>query len=292
MTMQINDEWQVLLAELEQETTKIPVYVLGAVDTGKTTLCRFFIEGLTKKFTTAHIDCDPGQSVIGPPTTLGLRIHSPQQSEGELTYLRFVGSNSPQGHMLQTLTGIKRLTEHAFDSGAKRVILDSSGYVLGNTAREFQFQVIDLIKPNFLVVLQQDKELEGLLANFNKHPQIEIRRLGISSAVRSRSMNERQDYRSNKYRDYFKDARTHEFPLTGLGFHGRIREETILEALSNLLVALCDAKNFVVTLGVLQEIDVEKKILHVYAPPFDLAKVATIHLGSIYLDLSTYQDIT
>lgn len=288
--MQISDKWRELLAELEEDTARIIVYILGAVDTGKTTLCRFLIDRLTKKFATAHIDCDPGQSLIGPPTTIGMRIYSPGQPGGETPVLRFVGSNSPQGHMLQTLSAIKNLTERAFAVGAQRVILDSSGYVLGNPAREFQFQVIDLVKPHYVVALRQGNELAGLLANFNKHPRINIRRFDVSEAVKSRSMVERQDYRRDRYREYFKDAATHELPITGLGFHGRIREETNIESVHDLLIALCDAENFVITLAVLRGIAGEEKSLRIYAPPFDPAKVATIHFGSLYLDPYTYHD--
>ncbi len=281
------DEWQSLLEEVEKRDERALVYVLGSVDTGKSTLCRFLIEQFARTAKTAYIDCDPGQSSIGPPCTLGLRIHF--QTE-QTDVLLFTGSNSPHGLLLHTLAGIKKLSEKAVASGASHIIVDSSGYVLGLPAREFQFQVIDLVQPDWLVALQKDYELEGLLACFARHPRIKLVRLKPSPAAKPRDMDRRQEYRSSKFKEYFKDAAPHEISFDSLGFHGILSNADQQRPLRHLLIALCDAENLVVTLGILQEIDAESKTLRVYCPPFDPARVALIQLGSLYLEPLTYID--
>lgn len=282
------DEWRRLLEEIEKSDERALVYVLGGVDTGKSTLCRFLIDHLAATAKTACIDCDPGQSSIGPPCTLGLRIHARPGQSTDL--LLFTGSNSPHGLLLPTATGIKKLCEKAIASGAQRIVVDSSGYVLDLPAREFQFQVIDLLQPDWLVALQIQNELEGLLACFARNERITLVRLNPSQAVTPRDMDRRQEYRSSKFKEYFKDAAPHEIPFAGLGFHGILANADQQRPLRHLLVALCDAENFVVTLGILQEIDAKNKTLRLHCPPFDPTRVALIQLGALYLDPTTYLD--
>lgn len=218
----INENWQIIFQALEETSETELVYVLGASDTGKTTFCRFLQKNLLEEFPTAYIDCDPGQSFIGPPTTLGLRFYPLSGQKGKRHHLYFVGSTSPLRHLLQTLSGIKKLTDRAAHLGAKKIILDSSGFVLGKPAQEFQFQVIDLIQPDHLVILQQSDELQSLSLNFERHQSIKIHRLGISSAVIARTQEERQIYREEKFKTYFRSAELQDMSWEGIGFHGMV----------------------------------------------------------------------
>ena len=279
----IAENWKNLLTEFEQKPHRQLIYVLGPTDSGKTTFCRFVHDNLKTKFLTAYIDCDPGQSLIGPPTTLGLEFHPQNKQEKKVNYLHFIGSTSPLGHLLQTLTGIKKLTEKVIHLGAEKIILDSSGFVLGKPAKEFQFQVIDLLLPDQLVILQKYRELQSLSLNFEKHPRIKIHRLAVSSAVSPRTQVERQNYRQEKFKHYFKFAKPQELCWKGIGFHGRIPHLRNPQKYRNRLIALCDVENFVVTLGIVRSVDFYQKILIFNSPPFDPAKVASIQFGSIYL---------
>ena len=121
-----------------------------------------------------------------PPTGLPGRAH-----------LRFVGSTSPGGHFLQTLTGAKRLVEKAAELGADATIIDSPGLVFGAVGIEFQVQMIDLLRPTRLVALQHGRELEPLLANFARHPAITIHRIPVSPAAVTRTATERRRYRED-----------------------------------------------------------------------------------------------
>jgi len=211
------------------------------------------------------------------------RISRPESAEG-LPILSFVGSLSPKGHLLQNLSGAKKLTEKALELGCKAVILDSSGFVIGNAAREFQFTVIDLIRPVFLVAFQREGELERLLRNFAGSRDMRIRRMPVPPAVRERSPLKRQAYRTERFRHYFRDADIRNVGISGKGLHGSIPDFRRPESYENLLVALCDPGNFVSALAVIRTYSSKGRELEIFAPPFDRHEVSTVQFGSLYLD--------
>ena len=67
------NEWYAILDTLEEE--KGIAILLGATDTGKSTLAKFLIFNLCKRgLKVALIDADIGQSFLGPPTTIGFSV--------------------------------------------------------------------------------------------------------------------------------------------------------------------------------------------------------------------------
>ena len=66
-------EWHALLDVLEKE--RGIAIILGATDTGKSTLAKFLIFNLCKRgLKVALVDADIGQSFLGPPTTIGFAV--------------------------------------------------------------------------------------------------------------------------------------------------------------------------------------------------------------------------
>ncbi|MDZ7377305.1 MAG: polynucleotide 5'-hydroxyl-kinase [candidate division KSB1 bacterium] len=214
--------WQALLDQIRQESRGGIIYVIGANDTGKSTLCTYLAENLAQRHLSAYIDCDPGQSLIGPPTTIGLKIPFHSKDTSPSIYLYFVGSTTPRGHLLQTLVGIKKLTEHAQSLGAYWIVLDSSGFVLDPVAREFQFRVIDVLQPRFLIVLQRPDNDLRWTHSYQQHPTIRLFHLEPSRAIISRNPAMRKEYRTLKFKRYFETAVSQDIPLKGISCHGRI----------------------------------------------------------------------
>lgn len=280
----IDEKWQQLLTKLKTISVTKVIYVIGSNDSGKSTFCRFLYDNLSRDFRTAYIDCDPGQSIIGPPTTIGLAMSVQSEVKDQINYLHFIGSTTPRGHLLPTLTGIKKLTEKAIKLGAQRIILDSCGFVSDKPAREFQFQVIDLLQPDYLIILQRANEIFRWAINFKKNPRIKIHWLPVSPFAIPRTPVERKSYREEKFKKYFRFAEIQELCWKGIGFHGRIPDLRNPEMCRHLLIALCNPENFVITLGIVRGIDLANKILPLHSPKFDQAKVAFIHFGSIYLN--------
>jgi len=276
------ENWDELFAQIDRgEGLKI-VYVIGASDSGKSSLCKFLCDALSKDYLTAFIDCDPGQSTIGPPTTVGLKFYGDENLSGR-EYLRFIGSVSPVGHMLQMLSSLKRLLEKSLALRAQRVVMDSSGFVLGNPAKEFQFQVIDCLHPHHVVALQQSHELESLLKNFRRNRRVRIHRLPISEHVVPRTQLERQAYREQKFKEYFNRAAIVKLDTRWLGFHGMIPDFRNPDDCRGRVAALCDADNFVITVAIVQSIEIEQKQIEIFSPPFDANRVASIQFGRLQL---------
>ncbi len=285
----IPQEWKQFLQSLDLSRAATTVYVLGGVDSGKSTLCRYLVESLSGRYSTALIDCDPGQSFLGPPTTLGMMLYHHAEPMMEKPLLRFIGATTPTGHLLPALTAIKRLSEKARDFNADVVVLDSSGFALGPVASEFQFHVIDLIRPDHLIALQQNRELEPLLAHFNRHPRMCIHRFGVSSHVIPKTPPQRRFYREKKFQEYFSAARLWRMAYRPLGLRGRIPNFTEPATYKNRLIALCDRDQFVLTLGILHHIEIDSGKIQFYAPPFDHRQIAGLHFGSIYVSRSGQQ---
>ncbi|MCU0644163.1 MAG: polynucleotide 5'-hydroxyl-kinase [bacterium] len=279
----IETDWRRLLEIISAESGRKIVYVIGANDSGKSTFCHFLIDHLSEKFLTAYIDGDPGQSSIGPPTTVGLKLYKNSNKDKHDPFLWFIGATTPRGHLLQTLAGIKKLSEKAIQLGAQRIIIDSCGFVLDRAAREFQFQLIHLLQPDHIAVFETNPNIIKWLSNFRRHPAIEVHRFPISKSVIPRTIEQRKQYRDEKFKQYFETAKLQEIHLQQIGFYGRVPDLKNPGYFRNRLVALCDAENYVLTLGIAQEIDLANKKFRLIAPEFCPNEVAFIYFGSMYL---------
>lgn len=281
--MQADRHWLNLAASLKDTPNFQSVYVTGESNAGKTTLCRYLVDELST-FSVGYLDCDPGQSQIGPPGTVGLKVLAKRGDSQREMYLRFIGTTSPASNVLQCLAGIKRLQEKAVECKVQRLIVDSSGFVQGSFAREFQYQVIDLIRPDTVVVLMDEKGVNPLFRNFLGTPQIEILRFPISESAVSRTPPVRKAYRRESFSHYFKTAEAIEIAFKRLGLHGKIPRLQNPEMWKNLLIGLCDSENFTLRLGIIEHVNIENKSIRLLAPPFDPKAACSIEFGDLYLD--------
>jgi polynucleotide 5'-kinase involved in rRNA processing len=100
-------------------------------------------------------------------------------------------------------------------------------------------------------------------------------------------MEERQTYRTNKFRDYFKHSLVQELTIEEIQMEGEVLDpngESIpLEwslRINGLLIGLKDRSDETLALGVIRNYLVEKKILRVLTPLTDIQRVKTIQLSS------------
>lgn len=191
------------------------VLVLGAVDTGKTTLVTFLANySLGRKEKIVVVDADIGQSDIGPPATIGLGWVTKEIShlnEIPLDKMYFVGAISPEKNLLPTVVGTKIMVEKALEQGADLIIIDTTGLVNGEIGRILKRYKIELIHPDHLLALQRTDELEPVLRSFI-HSGIFIHRLPLSSETRSKSLNERRALRDKRIQSFFLPSRIQELP--------------------------------------------------------------------------------
>lgn len=184
--------------------------LLGASDSGKTTLGRI----LSKRWTSAGrtvglVDGDIGQSSIGPPTTVGLAILSPDHPitvSPVPRFLYFVGSTSPPGHFLPHILGTQTLVQAAIARGADIVLVDTTGLIHGAAAASLKWHKLQAIRPRHVLVLQREAELEPILRLVEDLAGLQVHRLPVSSKAVRRSHAVRRANREEQFREYFASA--------------------------------------------------------------------------------------
>jgi len=158
--------------------------VVGAGSAGSVVARRLLDAG----HTVALIDADIAHPTIGPPATVGVKhVRTPEDLEPEplakADALGFVGSTSPQGHLLPLVTSLARLHVRAREEGADFVVVDTSGLVSGIYGQLVKYHKVELLQPDLVVGLQRGEELDPLLGVIQRFFDTEVVPLGVHPAV-------------------------------------------------------------------------------------------------------------
>lgn len=199
------------------------IMIIGGIDTGKSFITRYIANRLIRKgFTVGIIDCDIGQSDIGPPTVIGVSIIDRPIIGNERLKLHngyFVGSITPTSHLLQTVLGTKLMTDYAFEHNAEVVVINTTGMVMGGPARALKISKIESILPQYIIAIQRENELEHILSNFKYDNKIKIIRVSAPDQfVRKRDRITRRNIRNMLYKKHFANAREIEFDIKEIQF--------------------------------------------------------------------------
>ena len=283
--MVIPDAWK----QLDLSSMHGIFMVLGAPDVGKSTFARYLYQRLISEGKrVALLDGDPGQSVLGPPTTITLAIGQPNVSSfppsGEVRRW-FIGSVTPSGHMLPVLVGAMRLVQAAFALRVDAVIYDTSGLVnpvQGGLA--LKQAKIDLLQPTAVYAIQSGDELEPLLIPLRRSQRSRVIDLAKSPGVRRRDGPTRQAYRAEKFADYFRNARQLSLNWTRLPVFPAPR--FALES----LISFDDVEGFSRELGIITELDRKNHVISLITPQSSLEGVGSIKLGDVSLDWTSFRD--
>jgi polynucleotide 5'-hydroxyl-kinase GRC3/NOL9 len=227
-TLEVLPEWEAA-AELYLSAGGA-VMVLGAPDTGKSTLCHYLVYRTFRAGEpAAFIDLDLGQSHLGPPATLGLDLFPPRRPGDEEVHpeaLFFIGRTSPVGAILEVAVGSRVLADLAAARGCSRVVVNTSGLVQGAGALILKRAQVELLRPSLILGLQRHRELEPLLRGLGAGERGEANsplpflRLPVSSRARRRGPEERRTYREARFRRYFQGARRLARPWRDLVWEG------------------------------------------------------------------------
>ena len=209
---QPNRDWENLARKVVQPQQI--VLVIGATDVGKSTFCRFLIErGVTSGLRVGFVDADVGQSQIGPPTAIGLKVFASNDSTDNLeeigrepNALYFVGWTAPERHLLQCVAGTRLMVDAALKTGADFIVVDTTGYIEGDTAVVLKQHKIELVKPTHLICLHRSRELDAIVAPFEGNETIQTHRLLPHRSVRSKSDDFRRKYRESSFARYFSNC--------------------------------------------------------------------------------------
>jgi polynucleotide 5'-hydroxyl-kinase GRC3/NOL9 len=262
------------------------VFLLGAIDTGKTT---FGIE-LVRRAAAAGIPCafvdaDIGQSTVGPPTTVGLRLCTQMTAFTTETMraadgLAFVGSITPRGHLLSLVTGAAKLTRRAREAGCRLIVVDTTGFLSGVNAQTLKYFKMDLVAPDVVVAFERGGELEPIVGIAQRFTPAEVMELGVLPEVDARSVDERAAFREQQFAAYFS-AGLSRWRVKPTVFMPTLPPEFDLALLDGLVVGMEDGKGSCVGIGVL-EFDAAEEFLRMVSPVSE--GVRGLRLGSIRID--------
>ncbi len=202
--------WDRLLSVLSMQQGT--VLLLGATDSGKTTLARYIVESLVaRRLPTALIDADIGQSGIGLPGTISMKAFCDQRDLRDFSSERmtFLGFTNPS----KVLPLIVAMTKRMTDIGRRRaeiVVVDTTGLISGGLGKALKTAKINAIRPAHIVAIQRVDELEHILPLVG---DARVHRLKTSCAAKKRSASSRRAYRKRKFEEYFRERQQFEHIL-------------------------------------------------------------------------------
>lgn len=270
--------WRELLATIERGT----VLVVGATDTGKSSLARYLVSQLDRPLDrVALVDADPGQKSVGVPACLGLAVTGPWEAPAALW---FVGDVSPVGNLLPIVVGTARLAQRARESGAEAVVINTSGLVEGPAARALKLHMAVASGVDQVVAIQRDGELEPLL-ELLEEPGRSIHRLAPVADLRVRSPVERRRHREARFQAHFRGAEVRWFgrrKLVGAGWN----PGAAAGLAPGTVVGLLAEGGFCLALGLLEELGEDRAA--VLTPWKDPRVVVRLKAGGLRLDRSSW----
>jgi polynucleotide 5'-hydroxyl-kinase GRC3/NOL9 len=180
------------------------IFVVGGVDTGKTTFAlQVARAGVEAGHVAAVVDADLGQSSIGPPGTIGLKlVRSAADTEpgalGIPDAMSFVGSVSPRGHFLSLVSGTAKLVLRAIEMGARLIVVDTSGMIAGVAGQVLKLTKAELCRPHHVVALARGGELEPIVGILQRFLSVQITELGVHPDITVRSVDDRTAHRERR----------------------------------------------------------------------------------------------
>jgi polynucleotide 5'-hydroxyl-kinase GRC3/NOL9 len=264
------------------------VLYVGGLDAGKSTLARATAaHALRLGRSVAYLDADVAQKTVGPPATVGLKhVREPDDLTLErLSHadaLGFVGSTSPQGHLMPLVGALARLRDRARAEGADLIVVDTSAMVSGIWGQLVKYYKVDMLEPDLVVGLQRGEELEPVLGVIQRFFGIELVTLPVHPSVVPTSVDQRSEQRERAMAAYFA-GELQRFRVKPTVFMPTLPPLFDLRELDRLLVGLSDGVGGFTGLGYLEHVPEDqglRLISPVAAPP------KALRLGSVRLEAS------
>jgi polynucleotide 5'-hydroxyl-kinase GRC3/NOL9 len=191
--------------------------VIGAVDSGKTGFSTFLINKLLNEGQkVAILDGDLGQSDIGPPCSVSYAFVTKPLTDLfglQAKNAFFVGFTSPSRAVNKVLESLASSKQKIFSDNPDFVIVNTDGWVEGEDAVKYKFQLAEKLNPDIILCIQQKDELASLLEALQKFRKVSV---DSPSAIRKRSTEKRRSLRELGYVRYLRNAKVRTIPLSWL----------------------------------------------------------------------------
>jgi polynucleotide 5'-kinase involved in rRNA processing len=261
-------------------------FLVGDIDTGKTTFGLEVIQkALDARVRAAFVDADIGQSSVGPPTTVGLKLFAPAdevslESVRVADHLGFAGSLTPRGHVLPVVISTAKLVAKARNSGFSFIVVDTTGMVSGISGQMLKYHKMDAVAPDYVVAFERGGELEPIVGIAQRFTSAEVIELEVPASIPTRTAEERMSFRESQFASYFAGASRWRVKPTV--FMPTLPPDFDLIRLDGLLVGMEDGMGDCVGIGVL-EYDAGEDILRMVSPV--TTGVKGLRLGSVRIDI-------
>ncbi len=260
--------------------------VLGAADTGKTTLTGALAKHLARQQPVGIIDADIGQSHIGPPATVGWALVDKRRidfSELAVGGISFVGDVTPVGHLLQLTAAIVQCVRQV-SKAARVMLIDTPGFISGPTAAALWWTVQQLLKPKLILAVQHNDELSDILAGL-RSLDLQVELIESPPRIPHKSPQDRRSYRQSQFVKYFRDSRLYNISLSNIAIQPC--RKLSRESLVCRLVALRDKKGTDVAIGVITDWQQGDNLVVVKAPELDIGQIRCLVIGDVTMDIAS-----
>ena len=258
--------------------------ILGAADTGKTTLAEAIARRAASSGPVGVIDADIGQSHIGPPTTVGWAlVDRPDVSFSQLAVsgIGFVGDVTPVGHLLQLTAAMAQCVRQATEA-AVLIIIDTPGFIYGPAASALWWTVERVLQPKSILAVQRNDELSDILSGL-RSLALKVELIKSPAQIPTKSLQNRQSYRQSRFNEYFRDSCLHNITLSEIAVQSGRNLDRV--SLVHRLVALRDKKGMDIAIGVISEWQGGKDTVVVRAPRLDVRQIRCIVIGDHSIEM-------
>ncbi len=249
---------------LELQKKPVVIIVLGAVDSGKSS----FITYLLNRFVAhqrrvAVLDGDLGQSDIGPAASVGLGLATKPVSDIRNLKMRngfFVGVTSPSLAAKKAVKGLASMKNEAENRESDYILVNTDGYVAGADAVSYKLEIIKELKPDIVVAVQVQTELEPILSCLGGGGVMTVE---PSPAACIRSPEKRRTIRERNYAKHIKNGKLHCIPISQVTLEPRNGVPKTMAAQKGILMGLYGAGNKFLGIGVLRAVNVTRRTLKI-----------------------------
>ncbi len=259
--------------------------LIGGLDTGKTTIALEAVRiALSEGKTPVLVDADVGNSTVGPPGCVGMKVFSSEADLEKLDQpdaLQFVGAISPSRLVLQHVVATAVMVERASTLGDV-VIVDTTAVASGVAGETLKYHKAELCRPERIVALQRGEEMEPVVGMLRRFLGADV----VTSPTDAQLIPISPDARARKRTDGFRAALAE--PLERWKVRPTVFAPTLpvglnLGRLDGVVVGVQDEGGGCLGLGVLSY---EEGTLRVATNVGE--GMTGLRLGSMRLDLETF----